>query len=69
MHLPVVFGVVEIMAVEGVVWVVVAVWISVVGLIVVFSVAAVGGVVDFLVWVVVVGAVVIVGTLELPNLI
>ena len=69
MHLPVFFGVVEIMAVEGVDGVVVVVWISVVGLIVVFSVAAVGGVVDFLVWVVVVGAVVIVGTVEMPNLI
>ena len=69
MHLPVFFGVVEIMAVEGVDGGVVVVWISVVGLIVVFSVAAVGGVVDVLVWVVVVGAVVIVGTVEMPNLI
>ena len=55
------------MAVEGVVGVVVVVWISVVGLIVVLRVAAVGGVVDFRIGAAVVGAVVTVGTVEVSN--
>ena len=68
-HLPDVFVAVRIVVVEGVVGVVVVVWISVDGVIVVLRGAAVGGVVGFLVGVVVVVAVVIVGTVEMSNLI
>ena len=68
-HLPDVFVVVTIVVVERVVSVVVVFWIFRFGLIGVPWVAADGGVVDVLFGVVVVGSVVIIRTVEMPNLI